>query len=66
MPLTEKGREIMSSMKKEYGEKEGQRVFYASTNSGRITGVHDDASADAFRSRMHQALDRFLDLVKAR
>ena len=39
MPLTKKGDEIMSNMKKEYGAKEGEKVFYASRNSGRISGV---------------------------
>jgi len=39
MPLTAKGKKIMASMKKEYGEKKGEQVFYASRNKGRITGV---------------------------
>jgi hypothetical protein len=43
MPLTDKGREIMAAMKKEYGEEKGERVFYASANKGKITGVHDQA-----------------------
>ena len=34
MPLTDKGKEIMRSMKKEYGPKRGERVFYASKNKG--------------------------------
>ena len=29
----------MSAMKKEYGPKKGERVFYASRNAGKITGV---------------------------
>lgn len=29
----------MSNMKKEYGSKKGESVFYASKNSGRIKGV---------------------------
>jgi hypothetical protein len=40
MPLTEKGRQIMSEMKKKYGEKKGKEVFYASANKGTIKGVH--------------------------
>ena len=40
MPLTPKGQEIMAAMTKEYGTKRGKSVFYASANSGRITGVH--------------------------
>lgn len=39
MPLSNKGRKIMRSMKGEYGSKEGERVFYASRNKGRISGV---------------------------
>jgi len=38
MPLTDKGRKIMASMKKEYGDK-GKEVFYASKNKGSISGV---------------------------
>lgn len=29
----------MSAMKKEYGEKKGKQVFYASENKGKIKGV---------------------------
>lgn len=29
----------MSAMEKEYGEKKGESVFYASKNKGRIKGV---------------------------
>jgi len=39
MPLTEKGRKIMSAMKEQYGEEKGESVFYASKNAGKITGV---------------------------
>jgi hypothetical protein len=39
MPLTEKGREIMAAMKRQYGEEKGEEVFYASKNAGKITGV---------------------------
>lgn len=45
MPLTEKGNEIMSSMKEEYGEKKGKEVFYASKNAGTISGVDSIAQA---------------------
>ena len=30
MPLTPKGKKIMKSMKKQYGKKKGEQVFYAS------------------------------------
>jgi hypothetical protein len=39
MPLTHKGKEIMSHMKSEYGSKKGESVFYASKNKGTIKGV---------------------------
>jgi len=41
MPLTDKGRKVMAAMKKEYGDKKGEEVFYASSNAGKITGVHE-------------------------
>lgn len=39
MPLTKKGRRIKKAMQGFYGKKKGLRVFYASRNAGRITGV---------------------------
>ena len=39
MPLTKKGRKIKRAMEDEYGYKKGEQVFYASVNSGKITGV---------------------------
>ena len=39
-PLTKKGNKILGNMKKEYGSKKGENVFYASANSKKITGVH--------------------------
>lgn len=39
MPKTKKGAKIMRGMKKTYGSKAGERVFYASRNAGRIKGV---------------------------
>ena len=39
MPLNEKGRKIKKSMKKQYGQKRGETVFYASKNKGTIKGV---------------------------
>ena len=40
MPLTKKGQKIMKNMRKEYGGKKGESVFYASANAGKIKGVH--------------------------
>jgi hypothetical protein len=28
-------------MRKEYGDRKGESVFYASANSGKLTGVHE-------------------------
>jgi len=39
VPLNKKGKEIMKSMKKQYGPKKGETVFYASKNKGTIKGV---------------------------
>lgn len=39
MPLTKKGRKIKRAMQGHYGKKKGLRIFYASRNAGRITGV---------------------------
>lgn len=52
MPLTEKGTKIMGSMKKTYGPKKGEEVFYASRNAGTIEGVEGKkARRKARRSR---------------
>ncbi len=40
MPLTKKGTKILHEMKKEYGAKKGEEVFYASQNKGTIKGTH--------------------------
>lgn len=39
MPLNTKGRAIMAAMKKQYGDKKGKSVFYASENKGNIKDV---------------------------
>ena len=39
MPLNKKGKTIKAAMKKEYGAKKGEKVFYASENKGTIKGV---------------------------
>ncbi len=39
MPLTKKGSKIKAAMKKEYGAKKGEKVFYATENKGKIKGV---------------------------
>jgi|TARA_Y100000114_G_scaffold137457_1_gene139772 hypothetical protein len=47
MPLTKKGKKIMKSMKKQYGDKEGEAVFYASANKGKIKKVHSKKEGGA-------------------
>ena len=39
MPKTVKGRKIEKAMRKTYGAKKGEQVFYASINSGRVKGA---------------------------
>lgn len=58
MPLTAKGQKILAAMQKEYGEEEGKRVFYASKNAGKITGVdaHYFESNDDLPKRVRSAL----------
>ena len=41
MPLTDKGKKIMSSMKRTYGGRKGEQVFYATANAGKIKGVEE-------------------------
>jgi hypothetical protein len=42
MPLTEKGKKIMSSMQRTYGGRKGEQVFYATANAGKIEGVEKE------------------------
>ena len=35
MPLTDKGKKVLAAMKKQYGDKKGKQVFYASINKGK-------------------------------
>jgi hypothetical protein len=51
MPLTSKGKKIMKAMDKEYGDKKGEKVFYASRNKGVIKGVEG-------RTPKHKALEK--------
>ena len=39
MPLTSKGKEVLGSMRKQYGSKKGEQVFYASINAGKVKGA---------------------------
>lgn len=44
MPLTAKGKKILSAMNKTYGERKAKKVFYASINDGKITGAERSSS----------------------
>jgi len=59
MPLTAKGTKIKSAMESEYGKEKGERVFYASKNAGKISGV------DRTMSRDRRTIARFLDEAAA-
>lgn len=50
MPLTEKGKKIRANFRREYGDK-GDSYFYASRNSGRISGVDRGKRKNKRRSR---------------
>lgn len=39
MPLTKKGKKMMSAMKKEYGAKKGTSVFYATIRKRKMKGM---------------------------
>ena len=50
VPLNEKGKKIMKSMKKTYG-KDAKAVFYASKNKGVIKGVEKKRSKKGNRKK---------------
>jgi len=52
MALTKKGNKIEKAMEREYGDKKGKEVFYASKNKGTIKGVEKKGH------KMEKALDR--------
>ena len=39
MPMTKKGRKAMSAMRKQYGKKKGKKVFYATKNKRKMSGM---------------------------
>jgi hypothetical protein len=43
MPLTEKGKKMMGAMKKEYGAKKGESVFYATVKKKKLKGMEKKA-----------------------
>lgn len=63
MPLTRKGRRILDSMRKQYGSKKGEEVFYASKNKGTIEGVEETEETKPM-SYLKKLLEK-KDLAKA-
>jgi len=53
MPLTEKGKTIKAAMKKQYGTKKGEQVFYASQHKGTITGTDVKSYVKRHRKKKH-------------
>jgi hypothetical protein len=51
MPLTSKGKKIKAAMTEQYGAEKAKRVFYASRNSGKITGVDPASSHGRFAKK---------------
>jgi len=58
MPKTAKGKKIMSSMKKQYGEKKGEQVFYASKNKGTISGVDKTSTKKGSKTKTMKVTKR--------
>ena len=58
MPLSAKGKKILASMKSSYGDKKGTSVFYASRNSGKISGVDPESSRHLKRKALHHLIRR--------
>jgi len=63
MPINDKGKKIMMSMKKQYGKKKGEDVFYAMENSGKLKkvlkakGGKDASKADFTSTNTNQGSD---------
>jgi len=51
MPLSKKGEEVMANMTKEYGDKKGKSVFYASINKGKKGSDKWHAKGKKFNER---------------
>lgn len=39
MPLSEEDQKVLGKFQDEYGKKQGERVFYASINAGKVKGI---------------------------
>lgn len=54
MPLTPKGEKIMAAMTQTYGTDRAKKVFYASRNAGKITGVDPESKDRERATRMRK------------
>lgn len=55
MPLTAKGKTILTAMQGEYGPKQGKSVFYASINAGKVRGAEKTGSRKALKPKRAMA-----------
>jgi len=60
VPLTKKGRKIMSAMQSQYGPEKGKQVFYASTNKGTIKGGERYRKRKLSQAMSHPAVGRHM------
>ena len=51
MPLTSKGKKIMSKMRETYGPEKGEEVFYKSRSAGTISGVDKSRKGVRYHTR---------------
>lgn len=62
MPLNKyfkgKGEEVMSSMKKKYGDKKGKQVFYATANKKKMTPGVETGPSERFKKSFGKAAKR--------
>lgn len=61
MPLTTKGKKILANMKKQYGDKKGEEVFYSSEKAGTITGVHNPDKKHNPRKKLEKKVQKKLN-----
>ena len=51
MPITKKGRKILSAMKKTYGKEAGKKIYYASIVKGKIKGAEGKGSGKLAKAK---------------
>jgi hypothetical protein len=65
MPLNQKGHKILSQMRRQYGYEEGNRVFNAAKNAGKIAGVErtDDNQHLGITNNQASSVEKFVSAV---